>query len=88
MSDTAGLKWAPLTGPRSAISVPKTATVAAVFASSATATLPPARRSAMMPEPTTVAAKSKDPINSAIRRRDRCSALIGAPVGRVALCME
>jgi hypothetical protein len=78
MKETAGLKCAPLIGPSSAINVPSTATVAAVLAKSATATFPPASRSAMMPEPTTVAASSSDPIASAIKRRDNGSALIGA----------
>ena len=67
--DTAGLKCAWLIGARSAISVANTATVAAVFASSAIAEFPPARRSAMTPEPTTVAARSSEPIPSAARRR-------------------
>jgi len=51
--------------------VANTATVAAVFASNAIAELPPARRSAMTPEPTTVAARSSEPIPSAVKRRDR-----------------
>src|SRR5207248_10522260 len=74
-SDTAGLKCAPLTGPKSAISVASTATVAPVFARSATAALPPASRSAMTPEPTTVAASRSDPIASADRRRSTLIAL-------------
>ncbi len=41
------------------------ATVAAVFASNATAAFPPARLSAMIPEPMTAAANSVAPRNSA-----------------------
>jgi hypothetical protein len=41
------------------ISAASTATVAAVFASNATATFPLASRWAMMPEPMTVAARMK-----------------------------
>src|SRR5271163_2020767 len=48
-----------------AINVASTATVAPVLAINATARLPPARRSAMIPEPTTVAARSSDPSPSA-----------------------
>src|ERR1700722_19251408 len=75
MIDTAGLKCAPLMGPKSAISVASTATVAAVFANSATARLPPARRCAMMPEPITVAANNIDPRVSATSRRSMLSRL-------------
>ena len=67
--DTAGLKWAPLTGPNNAINVARTATVAPVFAMSATARFPAASRSAMIPEPITVAASSNEPKPSAARRR-------------------
>src|SRR5690348_1908200 len=56
-----GLKCAPLIGPRSPIRTPSTATVAPVLASRAMAVLPPERRSAMTPEPTTVAASSREP---------------------------
>src|SRR5271170_2278468 len=69
MTDTAGLKCAPLTGPKSAINVASTATVAAVFASSATARFPPASRSAVMPEPITVAANRSEPKPSAMSSR-------------------
>ena len=79
MTDTAGLKWAPLMGPSSAIRVASTATVAPVLARSATATLPPLRRSAMIPEPTTVAASSAEPKPSALSRRDSDSVCIVAP---------
>ncbi len=61
MIETAGLKCAPLMGPKRAINVASTATVAAVFANSATARLPPASRSAMIPEPITVAASRIEP---------------------------
>src|SRR5690242_870775 len=50
------------------MSVASTATVAPVFASKAIATLPPARRSAMTPEPTTAAVRSSEPIASALSR--------------------
>src|SRR5271168_1235060 len=76
MNDTVGLKCAPLRGPRSAINVANTATVAPVLAISATARFPPARRSAMTPEPTTVAASNKEPKPSANNRRGRGSACI------------
>src|ERR1700722_13030657 len=68
--DTAGLKCAPLTGPRSAIKVARTATVAPVFAMSATAKFPAASRSAMIPEPITVAASRSEPKPSAAMRRN------------------
>jgi len=55
-------------GPISAISVASTATVAPVFARSAIAALPPDKRSAMTPEPTTAAARSTEPSASAVRR--------------------
>src|SRR5271166_1089112 len=70
MTDTAGLKWAPLNGPSSAIRVASTATVAPVLARSATPVLPPLRRSAMIPDPTTVAANSADPRPSTSARRE------------------
>jgi hypothetical protein len=65
MNETAGLKCAPLKGPSSAINEARTATVAPVLAINAMPRLPPARRSAMIPEPTTVAARSNDPRPSA-----------------------
>src|SRR5580704_1389905 len=67
--ETAGLKWAPLTGPNNAIKVARTATVAPVLAMSATAKFPAERLSAMIPEPITVAASSSEPRPSAARRR-------------------
>src|SRR5687767_3326478 len=68
-NDTAGLKCAPLSGPRRAIRTASTATVAPVFASSATA-LSFVRCSAAMPEPMTAAASAVLPNPSASRRRD------------------
>src|SRR5450755_4475508 len=68
-SVTAGLKWAPLTGPNVRMSATRPAPVATVFASSAMATFPPAKRSAMIPEPTTVAKRNAVPIASDARRR-------------------
>src|SRR5271155_638855 len=56
-------------GAKSAIRVESTAIVAAVFASNATARFPPASRSAIIPEPITVAAKSMDPKPSATSAR-------------------
>src|SRR5882724_11972500 len=47
------------------------APVASAFASSATATLPPARRSPMMPEPTTAASRMAVPTAFATTRRSR-----------------
>src|SRR5882672_3609640 len=70
-SVTAGLKWAPEIGPKVRINATRAAPVASVFASSATATLPPARRSPMMPEPTTAASSIAVPTASATRRRSR-----------------
>ena len=52
---TAGLKCAPEIGPNVKIKVVSAAPVASVLASRAIATLPPASRSPMMPEPTTAA---------------------------------
>lgn len=65
---TAGLKCAPLMGPNTSMGTYNSPTVAKVFASSAMAMLPPAKRSAMMPEPTTKANKSTVP-SAAIGRR-------------------
>src|SRR4051812_6678792 len=47
------------------------APVAIVFASNASPTLPPARRSPMMPEPTTAANSIAVPVASATRRRGK-----------------
>src|SRR5687767_5705540 len=54
-----------------AISTTRMAPVAMVLPSSATATFPPARRSAMIPDPTTVATSIHVPRNSATARRGR-----------------
>src|SRR5512134_2734033 len=51
------------------MSATRIAPVASVLPSSAIASFPPARRSAMMPEPTTVASSSAVPTASAARRR-------------------
>jgi len=75
-SVTAGLKCAPDTGPNVRISATRAAPVAIAFARSATATFPPARRSAMMPEPTTAARSIAVPVSSAARRRLRSTVFI------------
>ena len=62
---TAGLKCAPLTGPKTSINTYSPPTVASVFAISASAMLPPAKRSAMMPEPITTVSSSSVPSASA-----------------------
>ncbi len=77
---TTGLKCAPLIGPKTAIRVASTATVANVLASSATAPLPAASLSAMMPEPMTQAASSSAPSASAATLRHMFKRL--ASVGR------
>src|SRR5450432_907549 len=51
------------------MSATRPAPVATVLASSAIATFPPAKRSAMIPEPTTVAKRNAVPIASDARRR-------------------
>ena len=68
---TAGLKWAPESGPKTRMSTIRMAPVAAVFASSATASFPAASRSPMIPEPTTVATRIPVPSASEARRRPR-----------------
>src|SRR6478672_6992106 len=76
-SVTAGLKCAPEMGPNVKIRVTSIAPVAAVLASKAMATLPPASFSPMIPEPT-IAARSKPvPKASAARRRDRDIKILG-----------
>src|SRR5579872_264719 len=62
-SATAGLKFAPETGPKVRMSATSTAPVASVLASNAMPALPTARRSPIMPEPTTAA--SNDPVPNA-----------------------
>src|ERR1041384_168200 len=66
---TAGLKCAPEIEPKVDIKAASAAPVAMVLASKATATLPPDRRSPMMPEPTTAASSNAVPTASAVTRR-------------------
>src|SRR5271155_2343375 len=61
---TAGLKCAPEMGPNVRIRATSIAPVARVLASRAMATLPPDKRSPMIPEPTTAASKSAVPTAS------------------------
>src|SRR5262249_47626918 len=70
-SVTTGLKCAPETGASAVMSTNRMAPVASALASSASASFPPAKRSAMMPEPTTVATRSPVPAASAARRSAR-----------------
>lgn len=70
-TETTGLKCAPETGPNVRIRATSAAPVAVVLANNARATFPPARRSAIMPDPTTVATRSKVPRNSAAKRLRR-----------------
>ena len=65
---TAGLKCAPDTGPKIRMRTGSIAPVASALQSSASATFPPVSRSAMMPEPITVASSSAVPSASASAR--------------------
>src|SRR5689334_17170161 len=60
---TAGLKWAPDTGPNVKIRATSAAPVAIVFASRAMATFPAASLSAMIPDPITVETSKQVPTN-------------------------
>src|SRR6266550_7357795 len=68
------------------MSATRAAPVASVFARSATATLPPARRSPIMPEPTTAASNSAVPTLSAVTRRAsvKCCVVVTATTTSVA----
>src|SRR5438105_1244661 len=68
---TAGFMCAPLIGPKVRISATSAPPVASALASSATARFPPARRSAMIPLPTTAASSSAVARLSATNRRPR-----------------
>src|SRR3981081_4340156 len=72
---TAGLKCAPEIGPNARIRATSAVPVATAFASSATATLPPANRSPMMPEPTTAISRKAVPNASVAARRTTASLL-------------
>src|SRR4051812_29932944 len=80
---------APLIGPNARISAISAPAVARVFASSASATFPPASRSAMTPLPTTVASSSAVATISATTRRPRLGCVMsGSPASRWATDLE
>ncbi len=70
-TETTGLKCAPEIGPKVRMRATSAAPVANVFASRARARFPLASRSAIIPEPTTVATRIPVPRNSATRRLRR-----------------
>src|SRR5271166_3320381 len=74
-SVTTGLKCAPEIGPSARIRATKAAPVAMELARSASATLPPAKRSAMMPEPTMAISRNAVPRASVAARRTTASLL-------------
>src|SRR5688572_7871272 len=81
-SVTAGLKWAPDTGPNVAMRATRAAPVATVLASSAIATLPPARRTPMIPDPMTAARRKAVPSASAVIRQARLEGGIVSAISR------
>src|SRR5688572_17415180 len=82
---TAGLKWAPEMPAKVTIRAARAAPVARVLASSASAPLPPARRSPMMPDPTTAAASSPVPTASPASRWLNTRTRLGADDAAVVL---
>src|SRR5581483_5458373 len=68
-SDTAGLKWAPDTGPKSRIRTARPNAVAVEFSSSCSPMSLGDSRAAAMPEPTTIATSRALPAHSARSRR-------------------
>src|SRR5260370_16190176 len=75
-----GLKWATEIGANVRVNGKRIALVASVLARSATATSRPARRSAMMPDPTTVARRRAVPTASAVMRRARSVGPCGSAI--------
>src|ERR1700722_16268950 len=74
---TGGLKCAPEIGPNVRIKAINAAPVAIVFARRAIATLPPASRSPMIPEPITAATRNPVPRNSDTARRESVAVIVG-----------
>src|SRR3984957_8379596 len=84
--ETTGLKCAPDTGPTMRIRAKSPVAVAAAFSSSSRPVLPGESRWAAMPDPTTTAARNAEPMNSAVRRRQRAFSdmgvrRVGVPTG-------